>query len=121
MAKHLRHADALLLKRDFMPVFSARGACALAALFLATLAGSPAWALTLPQGVAQGPSVQGVTQYSLRNGLRVLLAPDDSTAPTTVKMTYRSEERRVGKECVSTCRSLWSPYPYKKKNNNKDK
>src|SRR3546814_17002717 len=23
---------------------------------------------------------------------------------------YRSEERRVGKECVSTCRSWWSPY-----------
>src|SRR3546814_11417887 len=28
---------------------------------------------------------------------------------------HRSEERRVGKECVSTCRSRWSPYPYKKK------
>src|SRR3546814_14271406 len=28
---------------------------------------------------------------------------------------WRSEERRVGKECVSTCRSRWSPYP--KKNN----
>src|SRR3546814_20494901 len=27
----------------------------------------------------------------------------------------RSEERRVGKECVSTCRSRWSPY-HKKKN-----
>src|SRR3546814_14609134 len=27
----------------------------------------------------------------------------------------RSEERGVGKECVSTCRSRWSPYPYKKK------
>src|SRR3546814_15781753 len=26
----------------------------------------------------------------------------------------RSEERRVGKECVSTCRSLWSPYHSKK-------
>src|SRR3546814_18185419 len=26
----------------------------------------------------------------------------------------RSEERRVGKECVSTCRSRWSPYPHKK-------
>src|SRR3546814_5982641 len=26
-------------------------------------------------------------------------------------MTERSEERRVGKECVSTCRSRWSPYP----------
>src|SRR3546814_13107076 len=25
-------------------------------------------------------------------------------------MTARSEERRVGKECVSTCRSRWSPY-----------
>src|SRR3546814_5449571 len=29
--------------------------------------------------------------------------PAVSTAP-------RSEERRVGKECVSTCRSRWSPY-----------
>src|SRR3546814_15881623 len=26
----------------------------------------------------------------------------------------RSEERRVGKACVSTCRSRWSPYHYKK-------
>src|SRR3546814_5109756 len=25
-------------------------------------------------------------------------------------LTVRSEERRVGKECVSTCRSRWSPY-----------
>src|SRR3546814_20736821 len=29
--------------------------------------------------------------------------------------TPRSEERRVGKECVSTCRSRWSPYHSKKK------
>src|SRR3546814_17218251 len=27
----------------------------------------------------------------------------------------RSEERRVGKECVSTCRSRWSPYHTKNK------
>src|SRR3546814_19601993 len=27
----------------------------------------------------------------------------------------RSEERRVGKECVSKCRSRWSPYTEKKK------
>src|SRR3546814_12210928 len=27
----------------------------------------------------------------------------------------RSEERRVGKECVSTCRYRWSPLPSKKK------
>src|SRR3546814_10838696 len=25
-------------------------------------------------------------------------------------VVQRSEERRVGKECVSTCRSRWSPY-----------
>src|SRR3546814_6889897 len=25
-------------------------------------------------------------------------------------LCVRSEERRVGKECVSTCRSRWSPY-----------
>src|SRR3546814_19337671 len=28
---------------------------------------------------------------------------------------FRSEERRVGKECVSTCRSRWSPDRQKKK------
>src|SRR3546814_16433524 len=28
----------------------------------------------------------------------------------------RSEERRVGKECVSTCRFRWSPYNEKKNN-----
>src|SRR3546814_13999228 len=26
------------------------------------------------------------------------------------ELLERSEERRVGKECVSTCRSRWSPY-----------
>src|SRR3546814_12554658 len=30
----------------------------------------------------------------------------------------RSEERRVGKECVSTCSSRWSPYHEKKKLSN---
>src|SRR3546814_8051677 len=30
--------------------------------------------------------------------------------PKLSSCTMRSEERRVGKECVSTCRSRWSPY-----------
>src|SRR3546814_13745637 len=34
-----------------------------------------------------------------------------------IAQSLRSEERRVGKECVSTCRSRWSPY-HKKKNKN---
>src|SRR3546814_9672230 len=33
------------------------------------------------------------------------LSPDESD-----RFARRSEERRVGKECVSTCRSRWSPY-----------
>src|SRR3546814_14629999 len=37
-----------------------------------------------------------------------------STAFATAS-SKRSEERRVGKECVSTCRSRWSPYHSKKK------
>src|SRR3546814_13024685 len=32
-------------------------------------------------------------------------------------ISFRSEERRVGKECVSTCRFLCSPSHYIKKNN----
>src|SRR3546814_13866867 len=31
----------------------------------------------------------------------------------------RTEERRVGKECVITCRSRWSPYHENKKKRNK--
>src|SRR3546814_14260977 len=34
---------------------------------------------------------------------------------TLARVQDRSEERRVGKECVSTCRSRWSPYHQKKK------
>src|SRR3546814_15220158 len=39
----------------------------------------------------------------------------ETGVPVTAKLVLRSEERRVGKECVSTCRSRWSPYHYKKK------
>src|SRR3546814_4313939 len=35
------------------------------------------------------------------------LAPNE---PIVLNYLGRSEERRVGKECVSTCRSRWSPY-----------
>src|SRR3546814_18669760 len=30
--------------------------------------------------------------------------------PTDPQKSFRSEERRVGKECASTCRSRWSTY-----------
>src|SRR3546814_12260039 len=34
------------------------------------------------------------------------------------RLARRSEERRVGKECVRTCRSRWSPYHYKNNKHN---
>src|SRR3546814_4438965 len=34
----------------------------------------------------------------------------DELWPALKSPSPRSEERRVGKECVSTCRSRWSPY-----------
>src|SRR3546814_19895781 len=41
---------------------------------------------------------------------RVLRVNFYGTRQLTMAMLGRSEERRVGKECVSTCRSRWSPY-----------
>src|SRR3546814_16767940 len=38
-------------------------------------------------------------------------------ARTPDAASIRSEERRVGNECVRTCRSRWAPYPQKNKNN----
>src|SRR3546814_12714444 len=42
--------------------------------------------------------------YELRAGLGRWFTYYDQHRP------HRSEERSVGKECVSTCRSRWSPY-----------
>src|SRR3546814_11817853 len=44
-------------------------------------------------------------------GQRAAQALDDPTDDVaTTGAQERSEERRVGKECVSTCRSRWAPY-----------
>src|SRR3546814_18534675 len=40
----------------------------------------------------------------------VLAERDAGLAGVAEAERHRSEERRVGKECVSTCRSRWSPY-----------
>src|SRR3546814_15028540 len=54
--------------------------------------------------------VDGQGSYGADNavaGLQAAYARGESDE--FVKATIRSEERRVGKECVSTCRSRWSP------------
>src|SRR3546814_16211696 len=49
--------------------------------------------------------------------LPVVSAPPNPAVYATPELgtLLRSEERRVGKECVSTCRSRWSPNHKKKK------
>ncbi|AZY50048.1 M16 family metallopeptidase [Bordetella avium] len=40
------------------------------------------------QGITEVTSIEGITEYKLQNGLRVLLVPDSSKPTTTVNMTY---------------------------------
>src|SRR3546814_825090 len=61
---------------------------------------------------------------NLRNQIGVIHIPnnrsaghDSFSADHDNTTGRRSEERRVGKECVSTCRSRWSTYHSKKKTN----
>lgn len=48
-------------------------------------AASPA---QMPAGVERGASVEGITEYRLRNGLKVLLFPDQTKQTITVNITY---------------------------------
>src|SRR3546814_19660175 len=54
----------------------------------------------------QGSAGTGKTLLTIAAGLTQVL---DQNRYSEILMT-RSEERRVGKECVSTCRSRWAPY-----------
>src|SRR3546814_13441013 len=52
-----------------------------------------------------------------REGARHLVAAIEGRTTASAPLSFvrdlfdsRSEERRVGEECVSTCRSQWSPY-----------
>src|SRR3546814_12788216 len=56
--------------------------------------------------------ISGYARWSsaIRHGSHLMAAD----SPRTLNLG-RSEERRVGKECVSTCRSRWSPYHLKNK------
>src|SRR3546814_13972707 len=66
---------------------------------------------------AFGPSLTDSTERTLSVSPRVSGQAEWLVAQHWVAgVDYtRSEERRVGKECVSTCRSRWSPSHEKKK------
>ncbi|WP_334178463.1 pitrilysin family protein [Pseudoxanthomonas sp.] len=42
----------------------------------------------LPKGVVAGPSIEGISEYTLANGLRVLLFPDATKPTVTVNLVY---------------------------------
>lgn len=42
----------------------------------------------LPKGVVAGPSIEGISEYTLANGLRVLLFPDPTKPTVTVNLVY---------------------------------
>src|SRR3546814_11301680 len=74
-------------------------------------------------GEAEATQAQEILEHvGLRADMNILdLAAARASAdapqfmPVRSLPALRSEARRVGKECVSTCRSRWSPYHYKKK------
>jgi zinc protease len=58
-------------------------------LLFAALGSAPAQTIErLPAGVSRGPTVEGITEYRLANGLRVILFADPSKPTATVNITY---------------------------------
>jgi zinc protease len=67
----------------------------LAPLFASAQAPRPAEG-ALPKGVARVTSVEGVTEYRIANGLKLLLIPDRSIDTITVNVTYLVGSRHEG-------------------------
>ena len=71
---------------------SSRAALALALLVSMLASSLSAFAQTattaLPKGIEHVTSVEGINEYRLANGLRVLMFPDQSKQTITVNMTY---------------------------------
>src|SRR3546814_14000764 len=63
---------------------------------------------------ASQPACAAFLQRRQNAGVKSTSKVKTSSRPTSIA-TIRSEERRVGKESVSTCRSRWSPKHEKKK------
>src|SRR3546814_16199558 len=55
--------------------------------------------------------MQVMLQVKIAEVSRDLMKEIGVNLVSSITNGFRSEERRVGKECVSTCRSRWSPYP----------
>jgi zinc protease len=65
-------------------------------LLLTSFVSVPAFAQDLPKGVKKVTSVEGITEYNLENGLKVLMFPDPSKPTVTVNVTYLVGSRHEG-------------------------
>lgn len=69
----------------------------LSAMFILGLTGNICGQDTnLPEGVKKNTTVEGITEYELDNGLKVLLFPDQSKPTITVNITYMVGSRHEG-------------------------
>ncbi len=66
----------------------ARAFASLLVVLCLTVGALPQGAPQLPKGIKKGASVEGITEYQLDNGLRVLLFPDQTKQTITVNVTY---------------------------------
>jgi zinc protease len=65
-------------------------------VFIALFSSFAAFSQTLPEGIRKVTSIEGITEYTLPNGLRVLLFPDTSKPKVTVNITYLVGSRHEG-------------------------
>src|SRR3546814_15960848 len=89
-------------------------------IFLAGLIESNFDMMTIAPGLLPRHISFGDPREAREAHVRAVVKTFEPGAPATSPAEYRlllldvfrhrSEERRVGKECVSTCRSRWSPY-----------
>src|SRR3546814_3851394 len=72
------------------------------AYFEGSVAGLQVGAPVTCRGVPLGAVTESLLRFDDRSMTALI--------PVYMELDRRSEERRVGKECVSPCRSRWSPY-----------
>ena len=91
--------------------FARVGTVLLAAVAVALLVLAPgAPAARDRAGAAAATTIRIWTDQDRKAAVDRVTSAWGNTRGVNVEVVVRSEERRVGKECQSTCRSRWSPY-----------
>src|SRR3546814_18582849 len=103
--EHFHIPFLILYKIEFTDIFVGRSLAALAISSWVFITLSTRYPYMSPNGL---PTLMGKGRQSQET----VHAPGYSSIPpkSSTSTSFRSEERRVGKECVSTCRSRWSRY-----------